>query len=69
MCNYILIYLLDKEKIMKNMNEKKIAISHRNKEDFDDDFNLKDSFTLSIYSPTIGVIFDWSCNDDVLFKV
>lgn len=54
---------------MKKMNEKNIGITYQNKEDFYNDISLKDTFKLSPYSPTIGIIFDWSCNDDVLFEV
>lgn len=54
---------------MKKFNEKKIAVTHRNKEDFYEAFGLDDLFTITVYSPLLGIIIDWSCNDDPLFKV
>lgn len=54
---------------MKKFNEKKIAVTYRNKEDFYGNFNLNDLFTITVYSPLLGIIVDWSCNDDPLFKV
>ncbi|XP_027836912.1 ionotropic receptor 75a-like [Aphis gossypii] len=58
----------DRIKAMKKFNEKKIAVTYRNKEDFYGNFNLNDLFTITVYSPLLGIIVDWSCNDDPLFK-
>ncbi|XP_022164576.1 glutamate receptor ionotropic, delta-2-like [Myzus persicae] len=60
--------LSDRVRYMKKLNEKKIAVTHRSKEDFFRDFNLDDLFTITVYSPLLGIIIDWSCNDDSLFK-
>lgn len=54
---------------MKKFNEKKIAVTHRNKEDFYGAFSLDDLFKITVNSPLLGIIIDWSCNDDPLFKV
>lgn len=51
---------------MKKLNDQKIAVTYRNIKDF----HLEDdSFIISIYSPTIGIIIDWSCNGNMLLKV
>lgn len=54
---------------MKKANDRQIMISYRGKKDFDKDFNLEEVLSLSLNSPLIGVIIDWSCNDDILFQV
>jgi hypothetical protein len=56
-------------KNMKKANEKNIMILYRGKEDFNNDFNLKKVLSLSLYSPLLGVIVDWSCNEDLSFEV
>ncbi|XP_025424044.1 glutamate receptor ionotropic, delta-2-like [Sipha flava] len=43
-------------------------ILYRGKEDFNNDFNLKKVLSLSLYSPLLGVIVDWSCNEDLSFE-
>lgn len=64
-----LCHILDRVIYMKKFNEKKIAVTHRKKEDFYRDFSLNDLFTITEYSPSLGIIIDWSCHDDPLFKV
>lgn len=54
---------------MIKFSEKLIAINYRNGGDFNGNFNLEDLFTLSVYSPLLGIIVDWTCNPDVSFKV
>lgn len=56
---------------MKKFNEKQIAVTYRNIKDFDGNYNLKDVFTISLYSPLLGVIVDWTCDEheDNLFNV
>lgn len=54
---------------MKILNEKQIAITHRNIEDFVENYKLDSLITLSLYSPSIGMVVDWSCNEDTSFKV
>ncbi|VVC25721.1 Hypothetical protein CINCED_3A000625 [Cinara cedri] len=58
-------------KNMKHLNEKNIAVTYRNGySDAYGYFSNKDkSFELSLYSPSLGVIVDWSCNKDwMLFQ-
>lgn len=51
---------------MKKLNENSIMVTYRNMKNF----NLKDdAFTIPIYSSALGVIMDWSCNDNVEFEV
>lgn len=56
---------------MKKFNEKQIAVTYRNIKDFGGNYNLKDMFTISLYSPLLGVIIDWTCNEyeNILFNV
>lgn len=54
---------------MKKCNENKIAVTHRSIEDFNDIFRLENAFTISLYSPSIGIIFDWSCYENMKFQV
>ncbi|XP_025200887.1 probable glutamate receptor [Melanaphis sacchari] len=58
----------DQIKHMKKFNEKKIMVTYRNKADFYGNFSRDDLFTITVYSPLLGIIVDWSCNDDLLFK-
>lgn len=51
---------------MKKLNEKNIMVTYRNI----NYFSIEDgTFTISTYSPTIGIIMDWSCNERTLSKV
>lgn len=54
---------------MKKANEKNIMILYREKKDFNNNLNLEEVFSLSLYSPLLGVIVDWSCNEDISFEV
>lgn len=54
---------------MKKANKKNIIISYRGRKDFNKGFNLEEVLSLSLYSPILGVIIDWSCNEDILFEV
>lgn len=60
---------LDRVKSMKMLNEKQIAITHRNMEDFAENNSLDNLFTISLYSPSIGLVVDWSCNEFISYKV
>lgn len=54
---------------MKKFNDKRVAVTYRNGVDFDENLNLRNVFTTSLYSPVLGVVVDWTCNENVSFKV
>lgn len=67
----VLQNVVDRMNNMKKLNEKKVAVTYRNKHfSAEELYRKEDTFRLSIYSPLLGVIVDWSCNDDlILFQV
>lgn len=60
---------LDRIESMRVLNGNGIAVTHRNGEDFVGNVDLNDVLTISLHSPLLGIIVDWSCNENVLFKV
>lgn len=61
-----LLMLLDRAQNMKILNKNNIMVTYRNIKDFtwnDDDF------TISLYSSLLGIIMDWSCNENMRFEV
>lgn len=67
----LIVKLADRMKNMKNLNEKYIAVTYRNWHFAADGHNGKeDTFELSLYSPSLGVFVDWSCdNHSMIFQV
>lgn len=63
------LIVLDTVANMKRLNENKIGIIHREIKDFDGNLNLKDVFAISLHYPTIGIIVDWSCQENMAFQV
>lgn len=54
---------------MKKFNERQIAVTYRNTEDFYEDFRFEELLTITVYTPLLGIIVDWCCNPDPIFKV
>lgn len=63
----LIVKLTDRMKNMKNLNDKYIAVTYRNRHfAADGHYGKEDTLELSLYSPSLGVIVDWSCNDDLM---